>query len=362
MNCIIGKQKMNFILTGRIDSTNSAKVEEYFMKHLHDNPDKEISIDATELSYISSAGLRALLKLKKKSGKDIVISNVSDEIHDILAVTGFLEMFEVNRKPKAIFLDKSEVLIRSLNGKFYKQPNDTMVKVYNKGISLDQIKRERDLSKKAMIIGVPTPIPYEICTVGDCYGLIFEASNTTSLAQLMTNDSGLIDYCAKQFAHFLKELHTIEVTSDVFPNIKDKYREWLELAKNWISPQDKDSINALLNGIPDSKGYLHGSITLSNVILHNDELMVLDMSSSSYGHPIFDLQNIYASLVEMEKERPMYCSSVLGVSADSCLKFWNSFFREYMNGEDEEKINAMQLLLKRYYILNHKLLSVLEDK
>ena len=53
----------------------------------------DVALDAEKLEYISSAGLRTLLKLKKKLKKDLTIRNVSDEIFDIFDVTGFSSIF-----------------------------------------------------------------------------------------------------------------------------------------------------------------------------------------------------------------------------------------------------------------------------
>ena len=75
-------------LTGRIDSTNAPQWEERIMSAL------PTDLDATELAYISSAGLRVLLKLKKIVG-DVTIHNVSSEVYDIFDVTGFIELMNV---------------------------------------------------------------------------------------------------------------------------------------------------------------------------------------------------------------------------------------------------------------------------
>ena len=122
--------------------------------------------------------------------------------------------------------------MRSVNGQFYKQHDDTMIKIYRKGISIDVVKNERELAKKALVLGIPTLIPFEICTVGDRYGLIYEATDTSSMAKLITDNPDAIENYAARLARFLIELHTIEVSSDIFPSIKEKYREWMAEAKD----------------------------------------------------------------------------------------------------------------------------------
>ena len=59
------KNCLTIMLEGRIDSTNVAKVEEEVMEIQKQNEGAEIVFDAKNLEYISSAGLRLLLKVRK---------------------------------------------------------------------------------------------------------------------------------------------------------------------------------------------------------------------------------------------------------------------------------------------------------
>ena len=75
-------------LSGRVDSSNVAEVEEKIFSLCRGG---EVVVDMEELEYISSAGLRILLKLKKQSG-DVTALNVSSDVYEIFSVTGFTEI------------------------------------------------------------------------------------------------------------------------------------------------------------------------------------------------------------------------------------------------------------------------------
>ena len=54
-------------------------------------------IDAENLEYISSAGLRVLMNLWKMTNKRSIIQGVSPKIYDALDMTGFTDIFDVRK-------------------------------------------------------------------------------------------------------------------------------------------------------------------------------------------------------------------------------------------------------------------------
>ena len=70
-------------LTGRIDSSNAAQVEEEIFKLLSDGEVGSLCIDMQGLEFISSSGLRILLKLRKIYG-DYRLTDVGPEIYEVL--------------------------------------------------------------------------------------------------------------------------------------------------------------------------------------------------------------------------------------------------------------------------------------
>ena len=83
-------------LSGRIDSANSAAVEQEITALLDGYTGTELTLDAEKLEYISSAGLRVLLRLRKRYvGLEIV--NVASEVYEIFEMTGFTEMMPISK-------------------------------------------------------------------------------------------------------------------------------------------------------------------------------------------------------------------------------------------------------------------------
>ncbi len=82
-------------LDGRLDTTTAPQLEAELRSAL--DGVQNLTIDMEKLVYISSAGLRVLLKAQKtmnKQGK-MTVKNVSQEIKDVFEVTGFDELLNI---------------------------------------------------------------------------------------------------------------------------------------------------------------------------------------------------------------------------------------------------------------------------
>ena len=66
-------------LIGRIDTTNAAAVEEDIQTIRNGHPGLPIVLDADRLSYISSAGLRVIMRLRKQEPKLALINAAPEE-------------------------------------------------------------------------------------------------------------------------------------------------------------------------------------------------------------------------------------------------------------------------------------------
>ena len=80
---------------GRLDTMSSPELEEQLEPELEGI--ENLEIDLENLVYISSAGLRVLLSLLKEmeSRGEFKIKNVRPEVMDVLEVTGFIDILNI---------------------------------------------------------------------------------------------------------------------------------------------------------------------------------------------------------------------------------------------------------------------------
>lgn len=83
-------------LTGRLDTVTSTELADAVAKETIN--EKLVIIDFKNLEYISSAGLRVLLALKKQftaEDRDFEIHNLNDVVKEVFNVTGFINILSV---------------------------------------------------------------------------------------------------------------------------------------------------------------------------------------------------------------------------------------------------------------------------
>lgn len=85
------------VLSGRLDTAAATEVAPQFTE-LNEKAGESITLDFTDLEYISSSGLRLLIGLRKNSaakGGKLVIEHINDAIRNVFMMTGFYNLFEI---------------------------------------------------------------------------------------------------------------------------------------------------------------------------------------------------------------------------------------------------------------------------
>lgn len=92
-------------LNGRVDATSSTKLEKELEK-LIERGDKEIALDFRKVDYLSSAGMRLLLsgsKKLKKTGGNLTVFALQEEVMDIIKMAGFEKILSIYPDQDTLF-------------------------------------------------------------------------------------------------------------------------------------------------------------------------------------------------------------------------------------------------------------------
>ena len=331
---------LTIALEGRIDSSNSEQISAEISAIVAENAHEGIVLDAEQLEYISSAGLRVILKLRK-SEPELKIINASPEVYEIFDITGFSEIIPVEKAYRRLSVEGCEVIGQGANGKVYRLDPDTIIKVYLNPDSLPDIHRERELARKAFVMGIPTAIPYDVVKVGDGYGSVFELLNAKSFAKLIAAEPEKLDYYVGLYVDLLKKIHATELKPGDMPDMKAVAVNWAEFLEDYLPPEQYKKLHDLVSAVPEDHHMMHGDYHIKNVMMQNGEVLLIDMDTLCMGHPVFEMASVFLAYVGYSENDHSISQSFLGIPHEIAEQIWDKTARLYFGTDDEEQLNAL---------------------
>ena len=328
---------MTIELKGRIDSNNASQVEKNILDRLDGKRGEPVVLDASALEYISSAGLRVILRIKKIC-PDLRIVNVNSEVYEILDMTGFTEMMTVEKAYRVVSLDGCEEIGRGANGSIYRIDQDNVIKVYNNADALDDIRHEREVAKLALILGIPTAISYDVVRVGDSYGSVFELLNASSFSKIIAQEPEKLDFCVQEYVKMLKKIHGTLVPKGKLPDMRETALGWARFMRGFLPEAAGEKLLALVEAVPRDDHMLHGDYHTKNVMLQNDEVLLIDMDTLAVGHPIFELASMFNSFVGYSEYDHETILHFQGFDFETGRTFWRKALEAYLGTSSETKI------------------------
>ena len=337
----VDKNILYIFIRGKIDSTNASAAQNAISAIRNENKGSYTVIDAEHLVYMSSAGLRVLLKLRKEEPK-LAIINASADLYQIFQMTGFTELITIEKAYPRITIDGCEYIARGSNGAVYRYNDDTIVKVYFSKDALPEIKQERENARRAFVHGVNTAIPYGIVRVGEGYGTITELLNATSITKMIRRNPEDLTLAAEYFVDMLKSLHAIEVEDSEFPDMRETALGWADFVAEHIPEDQGKKLRALIEAIPKCNTLLHGDYHTDNVTIQNGEALVIDLETLCMGHPIFELASMFNAFVGFSETNHQNIQDFMGYSFETAGRFWKKVLKMYLGTDDEALCRSVE--------------------
>ena len=329
----IDKNILYIAIEGRVDASNAAVAEEKIFNIKNANEGKYIVIDADKLEYISSAGLRVILRLRKEEPK-LAIINVAADVYEVLDMTGFTDMVTVEKAYPRMTVDGCEFIAKGANGAVYRYDAETILKVYFAQDALPEIKQERENARRAFVLGVNTAIPYGIVRVGEGYGTVTELLNAVSVTKLIRNNPEDMSMAVKYYIDMLKGIHAIQVEDGEVPDMRETALSWVDFLAPHI-PEEAGKLKKLIEAVPKCNTLLHGDYHTNNIMVQNGEPLLIDMDTLCMGHPIFELGSMFNAFVgyaELDHDNMM---EFFGYSFETAGEFWKTSLQTYLGTKDE---------------------------
>ncbi len=340
MNHKFELRTLTLSLSGHIDTANASGVEKEIFSLLDSATPEKVILNAEQLVYISSSGLRVILRLRKKFA-DIRIINVSSEVYEILEMTGFTEMMPVEKAYRKLDITGCKMIGKGANGKVYRYDRDTIVKVYNADADLEDIKRERELSRTAFVLGVPTAIPYDVVKVGDCYGSVFELLNAKSFDELIAEDPSNLEFVVQKSVEIAKILHTT-TAPDTLPSQSEVALHWVDMIRGYIDQENHAKLKRMIEELPEEGTMIHGDLHLKNIMQQNDETLLIDLDTLSIGNPIYELAFMYNAYKGFGVVDITEVERFMGIPASIAYRIWTRTLEVYCETDDPERLQTIE--------------------
>lgn len=242
--------------------------------------------DADQLQYISSAGLRVILRLLK-TGKQIKMVNVSPEVYEVLDVTGFSEMMSVEKAFRKVSIDGCEVIGQGSNS------------------------------------------------------TVYELINARSITKLILAAPEKMDEYVAVFVDTLKLIHHTAVKPGELPSMKDVALDWADYLKGHIPQEQQEKLHALIAAVPEHPYMLHGDYHSNHVMVQDGEPLLIDMDTLCVGHPVFELASAFNAYVGFGEIDPNVTLRFMKMDAETAHAVWNQFLPLYLDSEDDAYIQAV---------------------
>ena len=334
---------------GRIDASNAAELQKELEAVRAENTGCELELDAGELEFVSSAGLRVLLQLSRTQDQPLAVVNVTPAVYEILEVTGFTELLRVKKAYRKVSVDGCEVIGRGYYGTIYRIDDETIVKVYKGKDSIPMIENEIRMARKAFLSGIPTAIAYDIVRVGEDYGSVFEMLRASTYMEWIRNAPEDKELIVDSYARFLRQ-----VNNTVLDGGKQRFLECLE-AVNGVLPMDQyQCLKQLIEAVPESMNAVHGDCHLKNIMRVGDEPMLIDMDTLSVGNAVFELACVFFGTIPFEEDEPGNTMRFYGIPYELAEYIWNRAMRVYFMDVDEDTLSDIMnraMLLGWLYFL-----------
>ena len=328
----------NNILTlffeGELNSYNADDVDKEIEEAIGNQSFQTLNLDFSKLRYVSSAGLRIILKLKQKYD-DVHVKEVSLEVYDVLSMTGFVNIMDVSKALKVVDIKGAEVIGEGFFSTVYRLDKDTIVKVFKRTSDEHQIERELKLAKQAFVAGVPTAISFDIVKVGDKFGVRFEMLDCMSLKNAFVKYPEQYNDLLDKYVKLLKKINTTECYDPIIPDVKKFYIQKVKEIKPYLEEKDAQKCLDLIESIPDRMTFVHGDCHFKNIMVQGDDFLLIDMDTLSRGHPIFELAALRAPYVAFEEDDPGNNEKFLGVDATFSMTLYNRIINLYFGNEDQ---------------------------
>lgn len=324
-------------VSGVVNSATAKEFQRQVSEARDAMPARALVLDVGAVEFLSSAGLRVLLRLQQQT-EALRVVNVGSELMEVFQDTGFTSILDIRKAIPEISLEGCELIGQGANGEVYRLTRETVVKLFGEGAPLSAVEHERELAQRSLIHGIPTAITYNLVKSNSRFGAVFELVDAESLSHTLRDHPERFDEYARQYVDIYQSFHSTTVSANEFPSIKDIYHGYINGCVDWYTTEQVDLLRRVVDSVPDRNTLIHGDYHANNILVAEDELIMIDMGDVSYGHPIFDFLATAATQANLVELNPAYAEVHTGMPVELIKRLWNYLIEQYFADKSAQEI------------------------
>ncbi|MCQ2256102.1 MAG: anti-sigma factor antagonist [Bacteroidaceae bacterium] len=280
--------QLTIAISGRVDAAEAQNLQQEALALVNGRSDiNSIVVDASQMTFISSLGLRVMLTLKKKVD-DLRIIGVNADVYNVFSITGFHKIITVEKALPSVSVEGCPLV----NGRkdVYQLTEDTVLKVFPEGTTKADVDKEVAMAKEAFVLGVPTAMAFDIVMVDGRYALEYESTAPMAIDAI-------------PLGTLVRNLHELKVDPEegTFAPGVVMLKKRIEALEPYLGEDAVSKLLQMIKVLPDATALLHGNLTLDCIMKQNEEPIFTNMGGVCFGHPVLDLSRLYASFTEEQK-------------------------------------------------------------
>lgn len=280
--------QLTIAISGRVDAAEAQNLQQEALALVNGRSDiNSIVVDASQMTFISSLGLRVMLTLKKKVD-DLRIIGVNADVYNVFSITGFHKIITVEKALPSVSVEGCPLV----NGRkdVYQLTEDTVLKVFPEGTTKADVDKEVAMAKEAFVLGVPTAMAFDIVMVDGRYALEYESTAPMAIDAI-------------PLGTLVRNLHELKVDPEegTFAPGVVMLKKRIEALEPYLGDDAVSKLLQMIKVLPDATALLHGNLTLDCIMKQNEEPIFTNMGGVCFGHPVLDLSRLYASFTEEQK-------------------------------------------------------------
>ena len=233
---------------------------------------------------------------------------------------------------------------------YTRKDGSALAKMFLYGLGSETVEREFRISKAVYDAGIPCPRPIRLVTDGERFGAEYEViANKRSFTRIISQEPEQLEPLTLKFARLGKQLHSTPANTEVFPDIKDVIRPWIEKS-TCISEPLRARLLEALKSIPSPKTCLHGDFHIGNIITNGEKDYWIDLGDFSYGAPEWDLSMNFYLAYYIPSE---YMDQLFHLDSETFRKHWNLLLKSYCGIQTPEEQRVFEKKLLKFTALKY---------